>query len=42
MIVPLAVVQGSVLDIAVDTKNIYWTSFGGANGVGGAIMQLGK
>jgi hypothetical protein len=38
----LADTQGSVLDIAVDLKSIYWTSFGAPNGAGGAIMQLGK
>jgi hypothetical protein len=42
MVFLLADTQGSVLDIVADTKSIYWTSFGGANGVGGAIMQLGK
>jgi hypothetical protein len=42
MVFPLADTQGSVLDIVADPKSIYWTSFGDANGVGGAIMQLGK
>lgn len=34
--------QGKVLDLVADTKNVYWTSYGDATGMGGAIIHLGK
>jgi hypothetical protein len=34
--------QGKVLDLVADTKDVYWTSYGDAAGMGGAIIHLGK